>query len=107
MSPNMPVSPVRYATSPLVNVATKPPSDPPYPLSPGASPGASTSEAETPLLWMACTAAMRTPEDAPPRRAVRLPPGRSDAVQGAGSGTSKMLSSPPSAHAAGAVPRMF
>src|SRR6185295_18799028 len=48
---------------------------------------------------------MRTPVGAPPRRAVRLPPGRSDAVHGAEPGTSKMLSRPPSAHAAGADPR--
>ena len=50
---------------------------------------------------------MRTPDAAPPRRAVRLPPGRSDAVHGAGSGTSNVLSMPPSAQAAGAEPRMF
>src|ERR671931_2141020 len=56
---------------------------------------------------MACTAAMRTPVAAPPRRAVRLPPGRSDAVQGVASGTSKMLSRPPSGHAGGAAPRTF
>src|SRR5947209_13740949 len=43
----------------------------------------------------------------PPRRAVRLPPGRSDAVQVVASGTSKMLSRPPSGHAGGAAPRMF
>src|SRR6266851_1783997 len=103
MSPNRPVSPGGYATRPLVNAITNPPSDPPYPLSPGASPGESTSEAATPLLWTACTAAMRTPDAAPPRRAVRLPPGRSDAVQGADSGTSKMLSRPPSAQPAGAA----
>src|SRR5437667_67780 len=74
---------------------------------PGASPGVSTSAAAMPLLWTACTTAIRTIADAPPRRAVRLPPGRSDAVHGAPSGTSKVLSSPPSGHAAGAEPRMF
>src|SRR5438552_1062802 len=50
---------------------------------------------------------MRTPEGVPLRRAVRLPPGRSDDEHGAESGTSKTLSRPPSAQAAGAEPRMF
>src|SRR5262245_16363604 len=105
MSPYTPVSPVRYATSPLVNLTMNPIATPPYPVTPG-TPGGSINATGMLLGCTACTPVIRTEAPVPPRLTARVAPGPNAAVHADGVGTVVSFSKPPVAHGGVAAPRI-